>query len=152
MICNHFLSLKRPIKELYIYCQFRRFWWIFYFRKHQIQRVWQHWWFFIDILRIFYFPQLLGGIEIATDECQTSLYFNPFELNSVLLLVKSQIEHPTPSVGHLVIKKCFGPTINDNYQEIFSAGLSLVSVDYSACFFSSQIQFVSVSLEWFLFR
>ena len=110
---------------------------------------WQHWHFFIllENLRIFDFPQLLGGIEIATDECQTSLYFNPFELNSALLLVKPQIEHPTPSVGHLVIKKCFGPTINDNYQEIFSAGLSLVSVDYSACFFSSQIQFVSVFPE-----
>ena len=62
-----------------------------------------------------------GGIVIAEDcqtefGCITSLDFKPFESNFATLLVRARKSHPTPNLGHLIIKKAFGH-ITENHLE-----------------------------------
>lgn len=64
---------------------------------------------------------LEGGIVIAEDcqtefGCITSLDFKPFESNFATLLVRARKSHPTPNLGHLIIKKAFGH-ITENHLE-----------------------------------
>merc|ERR1712107_559703 len=74
--------------------------------------------------------RLEGGIEIAED-CQiefgyrTSLDFKPFESNFATLLVRPRKSHPSPNIGHLIIKKAFGHITECHAEAVTTINLDL---------------------------
>ena len=73
--------------------------------------------------------------------------FKPFESNFATLLVRPRKSHPSPNIGHLIIKKAFGHITECHAEAVTTIDLDLRDPDSIGkdCFF-----FLDLDLDFFL--